>query len=548
MENLEQRAEQAKDAKREVYEAEGEIARAEEELADISEEEKKLFQDVGLNVDERSELNWRCEQLQDWKERQRRMNDARAVVAERRSNLGDEQDLLVRVEEGDYDGFKNEVEEELEKAKGEAEKLEKLQEERTRIRTLLDDAGREHLLERALAETDNARVALETRYNDALFAEAGTLLLDEVQQEFRSEHEPEVLQNARDFFSRFTHQTYALELDEQEGLVAKDLEQGNTKELTELSTSTRMQLLLAVRFAWARKLEQQYESLPLFFDEALTTSDESRFKVVAKSLQQLVDDDNRQIFYLSARRGEVPLWEWATGVSPHHIDLAQIRFGRADSTPEDYILPDVDLVPSPDGKRPEEYGAELSVPRIDPQAPEGTIHIYHILRDDIELLYHLMENWRITTLGQLEGLLQSSSSSAAFDEAVREQLEGRRVIARAWVSAYRQGRGKPVNRIVLESSGAVSDRFIDRVSECADSLGGNGHELIEALRSRQVRNFRASNIDDLANWLETEGYIDTDDVLSPEARKRYVLEVASQSAQLDVIRQVVRWLEAGCRQ
>jgi len=548
IDNLAQRTEQAKNAKHEVNEAEREISRVEEELRHIDEEERSLFENVGLNVGERPELKRRCEQLQNWDERQRRMNDARAVVAERRRDLEDEQDLLMRVEEDDYDGLKRELEGKLEKAKGEAEKLEELQEKRTRIRTLLDDAGKEHLLERALAETDNARVALETKYNDALFAEAGTFILDEVQNEFRVEHEPEVLQHARNLFRRFTSQTYDIELDELRGLVARDKQQDIKKELSELSTSTRMQLLLAVRFAWAQKLEQQYESLPLFFDEALTTSDEWRFREVAKSLQQLADEDNRQIFYLSARRSEVPLWEWATGVYPHHIDLAKVPVGRDDATPEDYSLPDYKLVPSPEGISPEEYAAQLGVPRIDPQAPEGTIHIYHILRDDIGLLYRLMEDWRITTLGQLEGLLQSTTASAALDEEVRARLEGRCTIARAWVSAYRQGRGKPVDRIVLEISGTVSDRFIDRVSELVASLSGDGQALLEALREGQIRGFRTSKINDLDEWLESEGYIDTDEVLSTENRKLHTLEVASQSALPNDIREVVRWLEAGYKQ
>ena len=110
-----------------------------------------------------------------------------------------------------------------------------------------------------------------------------------------------------------------------------------------------MQLLLALRLAWAEAQEQGAGPLPLFLDEALTTSDEDRFAVVARSLERIAGagNDRRQFFYLSARRHEPALWREATGTDPAVVDLAVVRFRSAALSPKQYH---VELPPA--GTRP----------------------------------------------------------------------------------------------------------------------------------------------------------------------------------------------------
>ena len=76
--------------------------------------------------------------------------------------------------------------------------------------------------------------------------------------------------------------------------VAHDVRQGAERALSELSSGTRMQLLLALRMAWIETREQGGETLPLFLDEALTTSDEARFAVMAQSLERLAGARERR--------------------------------------------------------------------------------------------------------------------------------------------------------------------------------------------------------------------------------------------------------------
>ena len=456
-----------------------------------------------------------------------------------------EEDLLGRVDADERDA----LEQDLEQARTQAEALEMLRDDLTTIRTRLRDAGHDHQLEEVLSSVDMARAALEDKYNEALFADAADLLLDGVQQEYRSEHEPDVLRDARDCFLRFTHHAFELELDETEGFIARDLQQQARRSLSELSSATRMQLLLAMRLAWTRRLEQGREALPLFLDEALTTSDEQRFGQVAASLEQLAQEEGRQVFYLSARRSEIVLWERATGRSPHHIDLAAVRFGQVDATPDDFVLPEIEPLPLPERRSPESYAAELDVPSVDPRQAVGTIHLFHLLRDDLCLLHHLMEEWRTITLGQLEGLLRSTAAAYAIpDENMRKRLGGRCTAGRAWIAARRQGRGQPGDRIALESSDTVSDTFIDRVAELAESLSGDAAALIGALKDGEVSRFRTNSTEELAQWLETEGYVDPDETLNPDDRERRTLMDAADRTTPEDIRQVVRWFEAGQQQ
>jgi hypothetical protein len=226
-----------------------------------------------------------------------------------------------------------------------------------------------------------------------------------------------------------------------------------------------------------------------------------------------------------------------------------VRFGRVDAVPDEFVLADVESLPTPDGHSPETYAAELGVPTLDPRRPVGTIHLFYVLRDELNLLYSLMEDWRITTLGQLEGLLRSNTAREIFtDDNIRERLASRCTIARTWISTWNQGRGRTVDRIALERSGAVSGTFMERVSDLADDLNGDGAALIEALKAGNVSRFREERADELEEWLQAEGYIDQEETLIPADRERRTLLDAAGQATPDDIRQVVRWLEAGSKE
>lgn len=538
---LESRCRRAEEAERQRRQADAESARLAQELSRLEQDEAEVFSKAGLAPGQRRVLEERCERLADWQALRDALRGAEMREAEQRRALEEEPALLAQVEAGDRAA----LEAERDRAAADAGQLETLQRQHTQIETRLAEAGRDRRLERALAEHGAAREALQDRFDEALFAEAGRFLLDTVEAEHRSEHEPAVLRDARARFQRFTHHGWDLALDDEHGFLAHDQSQGARRTLAELSAGTRMQLLLAVRLAWTRRIEQGREALPLFLDEALTTADEHRFDAVAQSLASLAADEGRQVFYLSARRAELALWERATGEQPHHIDLAAVRFAGEAVPAEAFALPERAILPAPGDRPPAEYAAALGVPAVDPRQPPGQLHLFHLLRDDLPLLHRLMEDWRVDNLGRLETLLGSTAARAAIpDAAVRDRLAGRCATARAWADAWRRGRGRPVDRTVLERSGAVTDTYMDRVAALAEEVGGDAEALIQGLREGRVKGFRSSKTEELAEWLAEHGYIDPAEPLSGEDRERQTLMEAAAAAPAEEIRQVVAWLEA----
>ena len=306
--------------------------------------------------------------------------------------------------------------------------------------------------------------------------------------------------------------------------------------------------LLALRLAWTEAQEQGGESLPLFLDEALTTSDEDRFAVMARSLERIARAEARprQVFYLSARRHEGALWEGATGVKPATIDLAAIRFPGSASAPEAYRIEASPSLPTPSKRSAEEYASLLGVPVLDPYRPQGDIHVFHALRDDLPRLHALMDTWRILSLGQLEALLASDAAPVALGAPVdRSRLQRRCRALRVWIDLWRQGRGRPVDRGVLEESRAVSAVFIDRAADLAERLHGDGEALVNALRTGELEHFRAAKAEELLHWLTDEGYIDSRQRLDGNERRRFTLQrVAPAGAdEVEDTNRMLQWME-----
>jgi hypothetical protein len=142
-------------------------------------------------------------------------------------------------------------------------------------------------------------------------------------------------------------------------------------------------------------------------------------------------------------------------------------------------------------------------------------------------------------------LLSTAAANAIPNTQLRGQLEGRCTIARAWALTCRQGRGKPVGRIELEQSDKVSEAMIDATSELAESLNGDALAIIENLRNKAIKGFRAKSMDELEHWFESEGYISNDETLSQEDRERNTLLRTTGDAEPQEIRQVIQWLESG---
>ena len=539
---LSTRLEQAKEARNNIQSRAAEIASSESRLRKSEEDRQSLFASAGLAPDQRTELEDRVNQLADWTTAQDELKAASHEEKRLRTELTQQHELIAAIEEGAVERLRDEQEWEQRRANRHTELIEK----RQAIRTRLDEAERRHDLEEAASNLDQARASLEEKRDQALRQQATDVLLDDIEAQFKSEREPEQLRRAKEIFEHVTAAAFTLELSGGNRFTAHDLIQEQPRTLEELSSGTRMQLLLALRLAWTETLEQGRESLPLFLDEALTTSDEDRFAVMANTLTRLAEAGERQIFYLSARRHESALWRQATGAEPSVVDLAEVRFGTTHLGPEDFQVETPPPLPPPAGQDAASYAALLGVPRFDPHLEPGGIHLFHLLRDDLDLLHRLMAAWRVATLGQIESLLASNAADGAIpDAAVRGRLAQRCAATRAWTELWRQGRGQSVNRAVLDQSRAVSETFIDRTAELADELQGDGTALINALRQHRLPGFRTTKASELEQWLANEGYIDEQAQLSAEERGRLTLAAVTPSSDEEAadVNQLLAWLE-----
>jgi exonuclease SbcC len=387
------------------------------------------------------------------------------------------------------------------------------------IEARVREAEGRSVLEEAMAEVASAQSALAERREESLAAEASAFLLEDVEREYEERSRPEVLDRAMRWFARFTYHSWELRVDESGAFRALETATGRGRSLGELSDGTRMQLLLAARLAFATQAESGAR-LPLFLDEALTASDERRFRAVAESLYTLADE-GRQVVYLTCNPADVGTWNWVADelgrAHPHLIQLGEERRRASAAGAAELRAPDPIDVPAPDGLTPEEYGARLGVPLPDPFGPADALHLFHLLRDDLPLLHRLLSEARIESAGHWRSLVRHDGAGPFTSEAERRHLDALVELAAAWAEAWREGRGRPVDRAALAASGAVSDAFLDRVAELAEELGGDARRLLEALEAGRAKRFHADKRESLAAWLEEQGYLDPRPVLDAAA-------------------------------
>ena len=120
-----------------------------------------------------------------------------------------------------------------------------------------------------------------------------------MRNERNTEDAPELLKRARDWFISFTHKRYVLEISSDGLFQALDTHTQQRHSLSELSDGTRVQLLLAARIAFIEHTERGGPPMPLFLDEALSTTDPKRFKEIARAVLTLAQ--TRQIFSLQGQ-------------------------------------------------------------------------------------------------------------------------------------------------------------------------------------------------------------------------------------------------------
>ena len=509
-------------------------------------ETEEVFRGAGIALGDEVELRRRLDFLEEWRSLDRQLAEVRIAEKLLHRELAEHPDLLRFVDE-DGEAALRSRRGSLRERSARAPDLSR---EIATIRARVELASKGRELEGARARRQRAGDALHRRFDEAMLAEAGAFLLGQVKSEHVRTSRPAVLRRAEDWFARFTRHEFELAMGAAgDGTFrARETATGEWRALSELSSGTRMQLLLAVRVAFAIEAEKGRTPLPLFLDEALTTADPERFRAVADSLRRLSEEGGRQIFYLTAQPEESRYWADA---APAVIDLAASRrAGRAVTVPEEIGLPPaLPEPPRPDGIPPEEYAVRLGVEPIQPWEHPAGIHAFHFLRDDLDLLRRLLRTG-VEHLGPLESLLDSGEAPMVLAPDEQTELRLRIAGARGWVEAWREGRGRPVDRDVLAASGAISSVFIDRLAELAAEVDGDPQLLLRAMDTGAVPRFWGRNRQRLEEWLRENAYLGDAEPLDRGGLARRVAMVltahgASPENSLDQATELARSMAAG---
>ncbi|MDR9454927.1 MAG: hypothetical protein RI514_04380 [Spiribacter sp.] len=512
-----------------------------ETLEDQQTHQTKLYQALALNPGDRAGLEHKLAQHSEFQALKAQQAELEAREQERAQQLHAHPALLEQARAHETEVLASALAE----ARLEAERVEPLHAEIAQIEARLSQTGSDEALAEAITREQQLTETLADARQAHQYQCLGDWLLSDVETAYREQHEPALIEDARARFERFTRHEWSLSVNEAHELTARDLRSGALRPLDELSSGTRMQLLLAARVAWARDQERQTTPLPLALDETLNASDPARFRAAAESLAQLAAEEDRQILYLTARPEDPLLWESTTKTPVHTIDLQQHLQGKPFAAPTTPI-PARPAIPEPGDEPPQAYAERLGVPAINPLQDAGEIHLFHLLQDHLDVLYDLLANWGIDRLGPAERWLQSPAAQHLREKATwPETLSARIRMARTWVTLARQGLGRPVGPEAIVESKTQSVAMAERIARVAQTCEGQADQLIAKLRKGDVPNLQKTRIDALADWLAEHDYLDARE---PADAMTLAAELAGQFGHRDgpnEARQVAAWLASG---
>ena len=411
-----------------------------------------------------------------------------------------------------------------------------------RTRERVDQARASDALTAAAARHGAALDALEADYDDTADALVGDALATFVEDDTRDEHLPRVFQRARDHFAAITADRYRLDFDADAGSFrAFDTSTERTLALDALSSGTRLQLLLAVRLAFAEVQEVGFR-LPLVVDEALATSDDERAAAIIDAVLGVCRGrtgdgpaaTGRQVVVFTSQAEEAARWvrhaEALAGVDCTVVGLPGVPAPPSDlhAAPSDATTR---IVADPAGHTPATYARATNAAPWTARDPLAALPVALVLEPEAA---HACLRAGFDTWGPLRAAMRRGAAGGATAVPLSEP-EARRLLARiaaidAWQQAWLVGRGRPVDREALATAGlgvALGD-----VAETAERLGGDARRLLAALRESPPAGLRRARLDDLEAHLAATGVLPSGAPLS-DADLRAAVAGATDPGALD---------------
>ena len=520
---------QARSDREAVQTADDRLAELEDEIESLSAERRALFEVARLADDDRDGLRDRLRKLDQWR---RLRDELRGLEHGRRAALealGNDPDLLEMARSRDEAALVQLGERLTTSARLRDELAERI----ATIENERKSALAQRELERLNAERERLRGELESVMEAHRDAEAAQLLIERARAGYSQAHQPTLFTRARKLFGRMTRTRFELTFDDGR-FSAFDQSMGEQRSIGELSTATRIQLLLALRLAWIEETESEGPGLPVFLDEVLATTDPERYRAVVEAVQEVVAA-GRQVIYLSSQPADAQAWQRFAGQpTPEIIELAPVA-----ETSFGFELPA--SPPCPDATlNPDDWAIQAGVVALDPWRGPESIPLFHLLRDRLDEL-NALRGFGIVTLGQFEHA-RELALDLPIEDAVANALDLRVSAARAWLERWKRGHVVPVSPGILDESSAISETFIEPVARLNQALGGDARALIDALRDGRVSRFRSDKTDQLESFLAAGGHLD-DKRAPADAELIDTLARAGGLAAEDAAR-LHRWLQA----
>jgi hypothetical protein len=405
-----------------------------------------------------------------------------------------------------------------------AARLGSISEKILQINTEISHAQRGNSLELALKEKEDKLTDLESMYDQNLSAATGMLLVNSLKKQVEERERPAVFQRANNLFRRITAGRFELRLKSSEppAFAAYDAVNGQWRNLDDLSTGTRIQLLLSVRLAFVELLESSV-SLPIVADELMANSDPVRAMAIMEALVE-ISRGGRQVFYFTSQADERARWEAFLADKPDVTRAVFVLEGRGSETYDLAVVrPDRTFagghlqvaLPEVSGLNHAEYGELLALERFDVMAENAErLHIWHLFEDPT-IVYNLLEKgldrWGAARTYKMGGGVLPGVDDAIFDlAAVKAEVFKR------FLELYRKDRPRRISRMVLEKSGAISGTFIDSVSELAERLENDPQLLLDALRRGDISGFRRDRIESLREYFLANGFMSEEAPMTAE--------------------------------
>ncbi len=514
--------------------AENELKRVDRSLSEIGEQAagldrryENVFNPLGLPSGDEQILQQWLDQFDDYQDASQKLDRAEHDVRNAESRVANAEDWQDQPIEA--------LEQECNDCRAKVEELEELNTTIGDIRGRIRDARKGHELEDGLADKTRCEEALRDVREVDFAAATGWLLAEHVDVETRDRERPRVFHRAREILARFTQDRYRLDLanGELSAFRAFDTMTGVGHALDELSSGSRIQLLMAVRLAFVEECEQEVGiRLPLILDEILANSDEQRALAIIEATIEICRS-GRQVFYFTAQSDEVGKWisllQQQSDVPWKTIDLAAARgFAESERLPFPEVSPlPPSAIPEPGAASHEDYGRTLNVSGFDLVSGRiGSLHVWYLI-DDNQTVFQLVRAG-IHRWGQLRNLMDRGATAllGADSESIYERALAAEHVVQCLADNWRIGRGIPVDRAAIADSNAVSKQFMDVVSALNAELDGNAAAVIRGLREKKVKNFRSIFLEKLRDYFLEHGHLDERPMLSSEQLREHALIAA----------------------